>query len=76
MSFSDDIKKFTEKAKKGFEEAKEQLAINAKNRLQEVLGDEADKIKSIKLDADVGKFYDVDAPESVLKKLRNEGLLK
>lgn len=76
MSFSDQIKKFSDNAKNEIEKKKKEVEINARNRLQELLLDEAREIKSITLDADIGKFYDVDAPASVLEKLRKADLLR
>jgi len=76
MKFSDQIKSFTDKAKVGMEQAQQELIENAKQRLDDVLGDDAALIKSIKLDTDVGKFYDIEAPEAVLDKLRAAGLVR
>lgn len=76
MSFSDQIKKLSDNAKNEIEKKKKEVEINARNRLQELLLDEAREIKSITLDADIGKFYDVDAPASVLEKLRKADLLR
>lgn len=76
MSFSDQIKKFSDNAKNEIEKKKKEVEINARNRLQELLLDEVREIKSITLDADIGKFYDVDAPASVLEKLRKADLLR
>lgn len=76
MSFSDQIKKFSDNAKNEIEKKKKEVEVNARNRLQELLLDEAREIKSITLDADIGKFYDVVAPASVLEKLRKAGLLR
>lgn len=77
MSFSDQIKKFSDNAKNEIEKKKKEVENNARNRLQELLlAEEMREIKSIKLDADIGKFYDVDAPASVLEKLRKADLLK
>ena len=76
MKFSDQINNFTDKAKVGMEQAQQEVIANAKQRLGDVLGDDASLIKSIKLDADVGKFYDIEAPEAVLDKLRAAGLVR
>ena len=76
MSFSGDIKTFTNATKAKLDEALAQVEKNAKARLVEILGDDVSLIKSIRLDADVGKFYEVDAPDSVVEKLRQAGLLK
>lgn len=76
MSFSDQIKKFSDNAKNEIEKKRKEVEINARNRLQELLLDEVREIKSITLDADIGKFYDVDAPASILEKLRKADLLR
>lgn len=77
MSFSDQINKFSDNAKNEIEKKKKEVENNARNRLQELLlAEEMREIKSITLDTDIGKFYDVDAPASVLEILRNADLLK
>lgn len=77
MSFADQIKKFSDNAKNEIEKKKKEVENNARNRLQELLlAEEMREIKSITLDADIGKFFDVDAPATVLKKLRKADLLK
>ena len=76
MSFSDQIKKFSDNAKNEIEKKKKEVENNARNRLQELLLEDVREIKSIKFDSDIGKFYDVDAPASVLEKLRKADLLK
>jgi len=76
MSFSDQISKFSDNAKNEIEKKRKEVEINARNRLQELLLDEVREIKSITLDADIGKFYDVDAPASILEKLRKADLLR
>lgn len=76
MSFSDQIQKFSDNAINEIEKKRRVVEINARNRLQELLLDEVREIKSIALDADIGKFYDVDAPASVLEKLRKADLLR
>lgn len=76
MGFSDQIKQFADDTKKKIEQAYKQVEENAHNRLREILGDDYSLIKSIRLDADVGKFYAVDAPEDVIEKIRAAGLLR
>lgn len=76
MSFADQVKSFTDKAKEKMEEAQKQVIENAKLRLVEILGKDAQLITSIKLDTDVGKFYDIAAPSHVLEKLRASGLVR
>ena len=76
MSFSDDIKKFNETAKKAMEAKEREVQENAKKALIDVLGDDASLIEGISLDADTGKFHSVVAPERVLAKLHEANLLK
>lgn len=76
MSFSDQIKKFAEDSKAKMDDAVEQVRANAEGRLREILGDDVSLIKSIRLDADVGKFHAVDAPQSVIDQIRAAGLLR
>lgn len=76
MKFNDQVKAFTEKAKSQMDEKLKETEENAKNVLQEVLGSDITQIKSIRLDADIGKFYSVDAPDFVIENLRQANLLK
>ena len=76
MAFGDQIKHFTEKAKQQMEAQKKQVEQNAKQRLVEILGDDVALIKSIALDTDVGKFYNIDAPQEVVDRLRSAGVVK
>jgi len=76
MNFADQVKNFTDKAKVELEKAQQPAIENAKLRLAEILGEDAQLITSIKLDADVGKFYDVAAPSHVQEKLRASGLVR
>jgi hypothetical protein len=76
MGFQDQVSAFTDKAKAALETQKEEVQRNAEKVLRDLLGDDATLVKSISLDADCGKFYDVVAPESVISKLRTAGLLK
>lgn len=76
MGFGDQIKKFADDAKAKLDEQVKEVEANAKKRLHELLGDDVSLIKSIRLDADVGKFHAVDAPQSVIDRLRAAGLLK
>lgn len=76
MGFKDQIKAFNDKAKEAMEAKKHEVESNAKKALHDLLGDEVSQIQSISLDADIGKFHSVVAPESILAKLREANLLK
>ena len=76
MGFGDQIKKFANEAKAKLGEQVKEVEVNAKKRLDELLGDDVSLIKSIRLDADVGKFHAIDAPQSVIDRLRAAGFLK
>lgn len=76
MGFSDEINRFTDKAKETIEAKKREVEENAKKVLKDLLGDDVSQIESIVLDADIGKFHSVVAPEGVLAKLREADLLK
>jgi len=76
MGFGDQIKQFADDSKKKMDQDHKQVEENAHKRLREILGDDYSLIKSIRLDADVGKFDAVDAPEEVVEKIRAAGLLK
>jgi hypothetical protein len=75
MGFSDSVKDFTEKAKALLEERKARVTENAKKVLAETLGDDFSLVRSIALNAEVGKFYDIDATEHVIQKLRDANLV-
>ena len=75
MSFSDQIKRFADDTKAKLGDVVKQVEANAQKRLHEVLGDDVSLIKSIRLDADVGKFHAIDAPQSVIDRLRAADLL-
>lgn len=76
MEFDDQIKAFGNKAKEAMETKKREVENNAKKILHDLLGEEVSQIQSISLDADIGKFHSVVAPESILAKLREANLLK
>ncbi|OGS98228.1 MAG: hypothetical protein A3F73_01855 [Gallionellales bacterium RIFCSPLOWO2_12_FULL_59_22] len=76
MGFEDQIKAFADKAKEAMEAKKLEVENNAKKALHDLLGEDVSKIQSISLDADIGKFHSVVAPESILAKLREANLLK
>ena len=76
MSFADRVKGFTDKVKADIEHAQQRAIENGKLRLVEILGEDAQLITSLKLDTDVGKFYDITAPDHVVEKLRASGLVR
>lgn len=76
MGLEDQIKAFSEKFSEATEVKKLEVENNAMNILRKLLGDDFSKIQSIALDADIGKFHSVVAPESVITKLREANLLK
>jgi hypothetical protein len=76
MSFSDDINKFVLKATSKIEEMQKEQKENIALFLQEKLGEEFNDLKSYKFDNEKHKFYDVDASESVITKLREAGYLR
>ena len=73
MGFGDQINQFAYDSKKKMDQVQK---VNAHKGLREILGNDYPLLKSIRLDADVGKFYAVDAPEEVIEKIRAAGLLK
>ena len=73
MGFGDQIKQFAHDSKKKMDQVQTE---NAHKRLREILGNDYPLLKSIRLDANVGKFYAVDAPEEVIEKIRAADLLK
>ena len=73
MGFGDQINQFAYDSKKKMDQVQQE---NTHKRLREILGNDYPFLKSIRLDADVGKFYAVDAPEEVIEKIRAAGLLK
>ena len=75
MSFSKDINKFVQTTKKTMEEMASESEERTNNKLREILGDNFNEIKTITFDAELGKFRDVDAPEFIKEKLRQENLL-
>ena len=76
MGFEDQIKAFGDNAKEAMEAKKREVESNAKKVLHDLLGDDVSQIQSISLDADIGKFHSVVAPESILAKLCEANLLK
>lgn len=76
MGFSDEIKKFsldTSAKIKTMQDAQEEKITAF---LKEKLGDDSKLITARKFDNEKLKFYDVEAPESVIAKLREAGYLR
>jgi hypothetical protein len=63
-------KNYTEKTKKDLEDAQQQTIENTKSRLVNILGEAPGLITSIKLDTQIGKFFDIEVPSHALEKLR------
>lgn len=76
MDFGNQIKTFTDAAKEAINPQVKIVEANARAKLGELLGDDISLIKSIRLDADVGKFHAVDAPASIVDRIHAAGLLK
>lgn len=76
MGFADQVKAFTAEATAAIEVKQEELRVNAERVLHETLGPDVSKVESIRLDADVGKFHSVVAPDDVIAKLRAANLLR
>jgi hypothetical protein len=76
MSFSNDIKKFAINARDKIKEMEDEQKRKIAAFLKDKLGEEAKLVASIKFDNEKLKFYDVEAPESVIAKLRKAGYLR
>lgn len=75
MTMIKDINEFVARERGKLEDQKRQLEERAKQRLVEVLGGDIRLVKAIALDADVGKFFDIDAPPEIIDRLRSAGLI-
>ena len=73
MSFAGDIGKFASKVTSQIEVAQVEQKERITQFLQELLGDESSTITRIKFDNETLKFYDIEAPESVVRKIREAG---
>lgn len=76
MSISEDLDGFATERKKEIEEMLLIAERNAKATLVALLGDDVEAILAIRLDADTGKFYGVEAPAEIVATLRSAGLLQ
>jgi hypothetical protein len=76
MGFSDSIKAFIEnEAKPAMDRQVERVKENAREVLAETLGEDFALVRKIYINADIGKFYDIEAPEHVIQKLRDANLV-
>lgn len=76
MTFSGDLEKFASKVNSKIAELDASMKPARDAFLRETLGVEADTIISYEFDSDVNKFCKVEAPESVISKLREAGFLR
>ncbi|WP_414608880.1 hypothetical protein [Stenotrophomonas pavanii] len=76
MDFSEDLDAFAAEQKKRIEEMLRLTEENARSVLVELLGEGVNTITAIRLNADTGKFYDVQAPTGIVEALRSAGLLQ
>ncbi|HGM7334030.1 TPA: hypothetical protein ACKQCJ_000311 [Stenotrophomonas maltophilia] len=76
MDFSGDLDAFAAEQKKRIEEMLRLTEENARSVLAELLGDGVNTITAIRLNADTGKFYAVEAPTVIIEALRSAGLLE
>ncbi|MHB8093173.1 MAG: hypothetical protein ACYDH8_16480 [Syntrophales bacterium] len=74
MGFADQIKQFVSNTKTNLNQLQKGMPLD--EFLAEHLGVDAKLITSIKFDPEKQKFYDVEAPESVIAKLREAGYLR
>ncbi|WP_343741655.1 hypothetical protein [Herbaspirillum huttiense] len=76
MALTKGIEEFVALQNQEFEEAKNHLQQAAKDRLLEVLDEDISLIESIALDADVGKFLEIKAPQEIIERLRAADLVR
>lgn len=77
MGFSKSVKQFADRAKAKMHEAQAEGEARALEALKSTLGEDVNLLTAApKYDLTRGKFYDVQAPDSVLAKLRAAGLLQ
>lgn len=76
MTLSGDIEKFTSKVMSRAADMEASMKPARDAFLREALGAEADTIISYEFDSTVGKFCNVEAPESVISKLQEAGYLR
>lgn len=75
MSFSKDINKFVSESKNKMQKIAAEKEDQAKAKLIDVMKDDLSEIKAITFDLSLGLFRDVEAPEYIKEKLRQENLL-
>jgi len=75
MSFSNDINKFVSESKNKMQKIAAEKEDQAKAKLIEIMKDDLSEIKAITFDLSLGLFRDVEAPEYIKEKLRQENLL-
>lgn len=76
MGFSEQVKKFADKAKQELSLAQDQATKNMENKLAEVLGEDVGKITGGSFDVGTGKLSGVQAPPDVIERLRAADLLR
>lgn len=76
MDFSEDLDAFATEQKRRIDEMLHLAERDAKSVLVELLGDGVNTISAIRLNADTGKFYGVEAPAEIVATLRSAGLLQ
>jgi len=76
MDFSGDLDAFAAEQKKRIDEMLRLTEDNARSVLVELLGDGVNTISAIRLNANTGKFYAVEAPTGIVEALRSAGLLE
>lgn len=76
MGFADDVKRWANDTKVKIDQAVERNIQNAGALLEQILGEDAKKITKGAYDVASGRFYDVVAPDEVLRKMREANLLR
>lgn len=76
MSFGNQLKKFAEMTTEQMRAASAEDEARAKQTLRDILGEDVLLIKDVTYDQSLGKFYAIDAPQSVIDRLRDAGVLK
>lgn len=76
MSFSNQIEKFVKTTQDKLGHMSAAVETNAVRKLREILGEDVTLIKEGAYDKSLGKFHSIDAPQSVIDRLRDAGVLK
>lgn len=76
MSFSGQVDKFAKRAKERIQEMSAADSACAEQMLHKILGQDALQIKSISYDQCTGKLHSIDAPHSIVDRLRAAALLR